>query len=146
MSLDKDVFIEVPDENTGEIEQYLLTPAKKKKVYKGDWLLMFQEGLEQVATLNLKGETLRVYMILLAKLDYENWLRIRQIDISEKLGIKKQAVSRAIKELLEHKIIVKGPKVGNSNTYRLDPSFGFRGKDVNISKVRKEIDHLKRIK
>ncbi|MQR84372.1 helix-turn-helix domain-containing protein [Bacillus megaterium] len=146
MSLDKDVFIEVPDENTGEIEQYLLTPAKKKKVYKGDWLLMFQEGLEQVATLNLKGETLRVYMILLAKLDYENWLRIRQIDISEKLGIKKQAVSRAIKELLDHKIIVKGPKVGNSNTYRLDPSFGFRGKDVNISKVRKEIDHLKRIK
>jgi len=146
MSLDKDIFIEVPDQNTGEIEQYLLTPAKKKKVYKGDWLLMFQEGLEQVATLNLKGETLRVYMILLAKLDYENWLRIRQIDISEKLNIKKQAVSRAIKELLEHKIIVKGPKVGNSNTYRLDPSFGFRGKDVNISKVRKEVEHLKRIK
>ncbi|MBD2786882.1 helix-turn-helix domain-containing protein, partial [Xenorhabdus sp. 3] len=102
----------VPDEKTGEIQQYLLTPAKKKKVYTGDWVMMFQEGLTHVAKLNLKGETLRVYMILLAKLDYENWLRVRQQDIADELNIKKQAVSRAITELFEHGILVKGPKVG----------------------------------
>ncbi|MGR5990015.1 hypothetical protein ACT7C6_08340 [Bacillus paranthracis] len=49
-----------------------------------------------------KGETLRVYMILLAKLDYENWLRVRQQDIADALDIKKQAVSRAIKELFQN--------------------------------------------
>jgi DNA-binding transcriptional ArsR family regulator len=146
MSLDKEIFIESPNEETGEIEQYILTPAKKKKVPKGDWVLMFQEGLEQVATLNLKGETLRVYMILLSKLDYENWLRIRQKDIADKLNMKPPHVSRAIKELTDNGILVKGPKVSNSNTYRLDPTFAFRGKDVNIAKVRKEINHLKRIK
>ncbi|MBD2827223.1 helix-turn-helix domain-containing protein, partial [Xenorhabdus sp. 5] len=93
--LDKDIFVEVPDEKTGEIQQYLLTPAKKKKVYKGDWVMMFQEGLTHVAKLNLKGETLRVYMILLAKLDYENWLRIRQKDIADELNMNPPHVSRA---------------------------------------------------
>ncbi|MEC5308844.1 replication/maintenance protein RepL [Bacillus thuringiensis] len=144
--LDKEIFVEVPDEETGEIQQYLLTPAKKKKVYKGDWGMMFQEGLTHVAKLNLKGETLRVYMILLAKLDYENWLRVRQQDIADELHIKKQAVSRAIKELFDHGILVKGPKVGASNTYRLDPSFAFRGRDKNFDQVKKEIKHLKIIK
>ncbi|EOQ00793.1 helix-turn-helix domain-containing protein [Bacillus cereus] len=144
--LDKEIFVEVPNEETGEIQQYLLTPAKKRKVYKGDWVMMFQEGLTHVAKLNLKGETLRVYMILLAKLDYENWLRVRQQDIADELNIKKQAVSRAIKELFEHGILVKGPKVGASNTYRLDPSFAFRGRDKNLEQVRKEVKHLKIIK
>ncbi|WP_236828968.1 helix-turn-helix domain-containing protein [Bacillus thuringiensis] len=108
--------------------------------------MMFQERLTHVAKLNLKGETLRVYMILLAKLDYENWLRVRQQDIADELNIKKQAVSRAIKELFEHGILVKGPKVGASNTYRLDPSFAFRGRDKNLEQVRKEVKHLKIIK
>ena len=33
--LDNEIFVEVPDEETGEIQQYLLTPLKRKKVYKG---------------------------------------------------------------------------------------------------------------
>lgn len=146
MGLDRELFIETPNEETGEIEQYILTPAKKKKIPKGDWVLMFQEGLAHVAKLDLKGETLRVYMVLLSKLDYENWLRIRQKDIADDLGMRPPHVSRAIKELVDHGVVVKGPKVANSNTYRLDPSFGFKGKDVNLSKVKKEVEHLKRIK
>ncbi len=31
-SLDKNIFIEVPDEKTGEIQQYLLTPTKQKSL------------------------------------------------------------------------------------------------------------------
>ncbi|MBD2790586.1 helix-turn-helix domain-containing protein, partial [Xenorhabdus sp. DI] len=86
------------------------------------------------------------YMILLAKLDYENWLRIRQKDIAKELNMNPPHVSRAIKELFEHGILVKGPKIGASNTYRLDPSFAFRGRDKNLEQVRKEVKHLKIIK
>ena len=146
MSIDNEIIIEAPNEDTGEITQYLITPAKKKKVAKGDWALMFLEGAREIAKLKLKGESLRVYMILLSKLDYENWLRFRQKDIAEELDMQKQHVSRAIKELTDNGILVRGPKVSNAYTYRLDPSFAFRGKDVNIPKVRKEINHLKRIK
>jgi hypothetical protein len=42
--------------------------------------------------------------------------------------------------------LVKGPKIGASNTYRLDPSFAFRGRDKNLEQVRKEVKHLKIIK
>lgn len=141
----EDIFIEVPDEN-GEIHQYILTPAKRKKVPKGDWIMAFQESLLHLAKANLSGETSRVLFFLMYKLDYENWLRISQISIAEELGLKKQQVNRSIKQLIEKGIIVKGPKVGNSLTYRLDPAFAFKGQDRNIKKVRNEVDHLKRIK
>lgn len=143
--LKEDIFIEVPDEN-GEIHQYILTPAKRKKVPKGDWIMAFQESLLHLAKANLSGETSRVLFFLMYKLDYENWLRISQISIAEELGLKKQQVNRSIKQLIEKGIIVKGPKVGNSLTYRLDPAFAFKGQDRNIKKVRNEVDHLKRIK
>ncbi|WP_241661652.1 hypothetical protein [Bacillus wiedmannii] len=55
-------------------------------------------------------------------------------------------ILRAIKELSNHEILVKGPKVGVSNTYRLDPSFAFRERDKNLEQVRKEVKHLKIIK
>ncbi|MGR5990016.1 hypothetical protein ACT7C6_08345 [Bacillus paranthracis] len=42
--LDKEIFVEVPDEETGEIKQYLLTPVKRKKFTRGI-KAMFQEGL-----------------------------------------------------------------------------------------------------
>jgi hypothetical protein len=43
--------------------------------------------------------------------------------------------------------LVKGPKIGASNTYRLDPSFAFRGRDKQfLEQVRKEVKHLKIIK
>ncbi len=146
MSLDKEIIIEAPHEETGEIKQYIITPAKPKKAPKGDWVMMFQEGARSIAKMNLKGESMRVYMILLSKLDYENWLRFRQKDIADELDMKTPNVSRAMKELVDNGIIIRGPKVSNAYAYRLDPSFAFRGKDVNISKVRKEIHHLKLIK
>ena len=62
--------------------------------------MMFQEGLTHVAKLNLKGETLRVYMILLAKLDYENWLRVRQQDIADELNIKNKQFQEQLKNYL----------------------------------------------
>jgi predicted transcriptional regulator len=143
--LKSEIYIELPDDN-GEIHQYILTPAKKKKVPKGDWIMAFQESLLHLAKANLSGETSRVLFFLLYKLDYENWLRISQTAIAEELGLKKQQVNRAIKQLVDKGIIVKGPKVGNSLTYRLDPAFAFKGQDHNMKKVRKEVDHLKRIK
>ncbi|PGT48543.1 hypothetical protein COD14_31380 [Bacillus cereus] len=92
---------------------------------------MFQEGLTYVTELNLTGATLRIYIILLSKLDYINWLTIRQKDIAEKLLLKREEVSRAIKELCIHGILVKNSRIGISTTYRLNPSFTFRGLNKN---------------
>lgn len=60
-------------------------------------------------------------MALLADLDYENYIQAAHIDIAEVLKMQKTNVNRAVKNLIEIRIILEGPKIGRSKTYRLNP-------------------------
>ena len=113
------------DFETGEIT-YALVPIRQKHL--GGFFMAIQEGFTYLAKLNLTQEQTRVLHFLFGKLDFENWLRISQIEIAKELGMKRPNISRAIKKLCEEGIIHKGPKVGTSWTYRLDPNFGWKGK------------------
>ncbi|EIQ73400.1 hypothetical protein ECEPECC34262_5429, partial [Escherichia coli EPEC C342-62] len=53
-------------------------------------------------------------MLMLADLDYENFIQIAQADIAETLGMQKTNVSRAVRALLDVGVIFEGPKVGRS--------------------------------
>lgn len=97
---------------------------------------MNQAALKIIAT-ELNHEQTRVLMMLLADLDYENYIQVAQIDISESLKMKKSCVSRAIKNLIEFGIVLEGPKIGRSKTYRLNPQFGWKGTVSNHKKALK---------
>ena len=97
---------------------------------------MNQEALKIIAT-ELNHEQTKVLMMLLADLDYENYIQVAQIDIAESLKMKKSAVSRAIRNLIEFGIILEGPKIGRSKTYRLNPQFGWKGTVSNHKKALK---------
>lgn len=97
---------------------------------------MNQAALKIIAT-ELNHEQTKVLMMLLADLDYENYIQVAQVDISESLAMKKSAVSRAIRHLLEFGIILEGPKIGRSKTYRLNPQFGWKGTVTNHKKALK---------
>ncbi|MFW8758594.1 hypothetical protein ACOI5H_26960, partial [Enterobacter sp. L710-1] len=97
---------------------------------------MNQAALKIIAT-ELNHEQTKVLMMLLADLDYENYIQVAQIDIAESLVMKKSAVSRAIRHLLEFGIILEGPKIGRSKTYRLNPQFGWKGTVSNHKKALK---------
>ena len=97
---------------------------------------MNQAALKIIAT-ELNHEQTKVLMMLLAELDYENYIQVAQIDIAESLAMKKSAVSRAIRHLLEFGIILEGPKIGRSKTYRLNPQFGWKGTVSNHKKALK---------
>ncbi|WP_147238663.1 winged helix-turn-helix domain-containing protein, partial [Acinetobacter baumannii] len=58
-------------------------------------------------------------------------------DIAESLGMKKPNVSKAVKNLIEFGIILEGPKIGRSKTYRLNPQFGWKGTVSNHKKALK---------
>ena len=49
----------------------------------------------------------------------------------------KTNVSRAVKNLIEFEIILEGPKIGRSKTYRLKPQFGWKGTVSNHKKALK---------
>lgn len=132
------------DPETGEIVSLTMPYKPMKSNLGGGWLAMYQDPLSWMADAKLSYEEYRVVLKLLGKLDFENYIRITQTEIAKDLGMQQSNVARAIKGLLEQDIIRKGPKVGNSNTYRLNPHIGHKGQNINQTK--KEYDHLKRIK
>jgi len=128
---------------TGEIErQYAIVPIYKKRLKEG-FFVAIQEGFLYLAQLNLTGEQWRVLAYVMGKLDFENYICLTQKSVSEALNLHKSNVSKAFKVLVEKGIIHEGPKVGKTKTYRLDPSFGYKGKIRNYEKTKKAIQKAK---
>lgn len=97
---------------------------------------MNQAALKLLA-INLNGEQFKVLMMLLADLDYENYIQVAQADIAEALGMQKTNVSRSVKSLIDLGVMLEGPKIGRSKTYRLNPQFGWKGTVANHKKALK---------
>ncbi|MDA2846314.1 hypothetical protein [Escherichia coli] len=70
---------------------------------------MKQDALRILAK-DLTGEQFKVLMLMLADLDYEHFIQIAQADIAETLGMQKTKVSRAVRGLLDVRVIIEGPK------------------------------------
>ena len=94
----------------------------------GGYFVGFQEAFGMIAQdKTMTGETLRIWMHLLSRLGFENFVVIKRSEISKELGIKGPNVSRAISKLVKKGLLVRGPKVGHSYAYRLDMNVAWRG-------------------
>ena len=128
--------IQVEYDDNGEItRRYAIFELPDKSRVQGGWFMAMQDGFEWLARQNFNGETLRVLMHVMAKLDFENYILVKQLDVAIALGMQKTHVSRAMRVLLEKGVIHAGPNVGQVKTYRLDPSFGFKGRAKNMGKL-----------
>ncbi len=68
---------------------------------------------------------------MLARLDFENWIHLPQSEIAAMLNMQRSHVSRAMRDLEKVEVILRGPKVGRSITYRINPHFGWKGSAKN---------------
>ena len=128
--------IQVEYDDNGEItRRYAVFELPDKSRIQGGWFMAMQDGFEWLAKQDFTGETWRVLACVMAKLDFENYILIKQADVAIALRMPKQNVSRAMSVLLEKGVIHSGPKVGQVKTYRLDPSFGFKGRAKNMGKL-----------
>ncbi|MCP4393510.1 MAG: MarR family transcriptional regulator [Alphaproteobacteria bacterium] len=59
--------------------------------------------------------------------DFENFIQVPQVEIARELRMHKQNVNKAIKLLLEKDILIRGPKIGKSSSWRLNPNYGYKG-------------------
>lgn len=136
------------DQDTGEVlDGVIVYCGIKQDPYSEGWVMNNQKALELLATdKDLKGETYRVFLILLSRLDFENWIQITQTEISEKLKMKKSNVSKAISILEGKQIIFRGPKIGRTYAFRLNPYYGWKGKVKNLNEYRKEIEESETLK
>jgi len=128
------------NQDTGEIlEGVLVYCGVKHNPYATGWIMNSQEALEILASdSELSKEAYKVLIFLMSRLDFQNWINIFQKEIAEKLNIKKQNVSRAISLLESKEILLRGPKIGKSYSFRLNPYFGWKGKTINLDKYREE--------
>ena len=135
------------DHDTGEVVDGFccLRSTKTQKWFstKG-WLAMAQNGAEILAQSDLGANDFKVLMKLLSVLDYENLIQVSQADIARELDMHRQHVQRSIKQLIQLGIILEGVKIGISRSYRLNPSFGWKGSAKGHREALHE--HLKVIK
>ena len=134
------------DLNTGEVleEGFIAYIAPKRKNAFGNWIAMAQEMFMNIANLGLNNTDHRVYMALLSQLDFENLLVVNQSQLAEALGIQRQNFSKSVQRLLKEGIILQGPKIGVSRSFRLNPTYGWKGTASNHKKAVKS--HLEVIK
>ena len=96
---------------------------------------MNQDSLTYLATRIDSISDYRVLFMLMAILDFENEIQVSQAVIAKKLGMRPPHVNRSIKRLVKLGCLLEGPKIGRSVTYRLNPSFGWKGSAANHKKA-----------
>ena len=134
------------DLDTGEVlEEGIPVWIGRKPKITDRWFMAFQEAFEQLAKdRDLTDEHRRMLFYLMSRLDFDNYIQVAQNEIAEALGMHKQHVSRAIKLLEEKSIILRGPKVGRSNTFRLSTTLGWKGNVRSLREVQR--NHLESVK
>lgn len=128
------------DKNTGE-KYHTLTPISPK--YKKEWIAMFQESLELIAAdRDLNGYALRVFLALLSKLNFDNYICIPHSDIGKITSIDRAHVTKAIGKLVKKQIIFEQEGIGNTNAYKLNPNIAWKG---DVAKFEKESKRYPRV-
>lgn len=126
--LPKEKYYYVTTDDDGNIKGYF--PLKKNNLGK-DWVALYQNAISRIADMNLPNEQYRVFLKLLSKVDFDNYLRVSQSEIANELNMKRPNVTKAMKSLKDKGIIVEGPRAGLNKTYRLNPYIAHKGKNRN---------------
>ena len=127
------------DKYTGEEYGFPVIVGRKRNPYGNGWVMNSQDAMIALAKdKDIKGETHRVLWFIGGILDFENWVQLSVTEIANELDLKQPAVSRAMKVLEEKEIILRGPKVGRSYAFMLNPDFGWKGKVKNLEDYRKQ--------
>lgn len=135
-------------DDRGEIHDHVVPVLVGHKIhspYGHRWMQINQDFLKEFAARrDLGNEVLRVFLYLNARLDFENVIQVPQVEIAAELGMQRQNVHRAIKQLEDLGIIIRGPKVGRSSSWRLNPQAGWKGKVVHLREAQRQ--HLELVK
>lgn len=126
------------DADTGEVFDGAVLGMffpKRQNGFGTGWVAMAQNAMMELARSNLGAQDMRVLFAVLAKLDFENFLLLTIADLAKEIGMQRPNVSDSIKNLENLGVLIRGPKAGRSSTFRLNPSFGWKGSATNHQKA-----------
>ena len=103
-------------------------------------ILTFQDSLITIAKdKELTGEMKSVLFFLMGNLEFENYITIKQVEIAKQLEMQKTNVSRAMRLLVGKSIILK-VREGTTTGYKLNPTYGRKGKVENMEKAKEQME------
>jgi hypothetical protein len=124
------------DTETGEVQEpgVLVWVGKKiKSPYGREWMQVNQQATALVAAdEDLDGVDLKVFLYLNSRLDFENYIRVPQVEIAAALKKRAPHISRSVRKLEEKGILIPAPKVGRCSVWRLNANYGWKGKVINL--------------
>lgn len=118
------------DMSTGEVLEdgfVAYVAPKRHNGFGTRWMAMAQDAAMMLAKADLGVDDFRVFMGLVAHLDFENLLVLNQADLARELDMQRQNVQRSVKRLIAMGVLLEGPRIGISRSYRLNPNFGWKG-------------------
>lgn len=125
-------------DDQGELHEGVPVLCNKKvqSPYGSAWMQINQDFLRELAARkDVTGEVLRVFLYLNSRLDFENIIRVPQVEIAKALGLQPQNVHRAIKKLVEIGVLIPGPI---ASSWRLNPHAGWKGKVTHLRQAHRD--------
>jgi hypothetical protein len=128
------------NEETGEVmtavEYAFIAVPRRSKI--NGWFMAFQEAFEALSKdRELWGTPRAVLDYLLSRLDFDNFILVQQSEVAAALGIGRDQVSRSTAKLVEKGVLLKGPKAGRTCAYKLNSSYGWKGRVTNLNQERR---------
>ena len=106
--------------------------AKPGKYLKNDYARYFMSEILSLAVdKDFSGNDLRVFLAMLANLNYDNTLNISQQNLADQLNIDRSATGKSIKKLISKGYLQIIDKVGRQNIYQFNPHIAFRSRAKN---------------
>ena len=110
---------------------------KPKKYLRDSYARCFlDEAMALGVDKDLSGNDLRVLLIIIANLGYENIINISQSDLSEQSRISQQNISKSIKKLISKGYLQVVDTIGRRNIYMLNPNVAFRSRAKNLKELK----------
>lgn len=113
---------------------------KHETLYGHSFMLANLEAVLHLAKdRELRGRPTQVFLGIIGTIDYDNWVRLSTGEIAKLLELHPADVSRSFKLLADKGVLVRGKKVGSTYLYRLNPWYGYRGKQAKAKKLHLEL-------
>ncbi|MGB5636485.1 MAG: helix-turn-helix domain-containing protein, partial [Waterburya sp.] len=86
------------------------------------------------------GTDLRVFLIIIGNLGYENILNVSQKTLAYQSGICQQDISKSIKKLVSKGYLQIIGNIGRRNIYMFNPSVAFKSRAKNLKELKHSWD------
>lgn len=130
------------DQRTGqELRGTVVYFAPKRRIYPEGFITMSQEGLKAIyESPNLNKPELRLLILLLSEVDYENVIPYTQSEFTRRHNLNKSTVCRNWGKLVDEGILSLIKKIGQNKYYLINSEYAWKGKVRNYRNTHEHLE------